>query len=72
MQLTEQDYRAALAGYAVKIRQIEQKCQEIRDILSGHQPTRKRNLSSDARQRIAEAQKKRWAKWHRQQRRANG
>ena len=67
--------RAALLGYQVQLAQLESKAAALRKQLGAH-PTdgdhaiaglvvtkRRRTLSADARKRIAEAQKKRWAAW---------
>jgi hypothetical protein len=66
----------ALVGYELEKQKIDEKIAEIRARLSGGKPAgkaaaapkaarRKRVLSPEARQRIALAQKKRWAKHRR-------
>ena len=67
---------AALAGYMVQHRQIEEKIAALRAQMGGHargsgaaapagQKTGgHREMSAAARKRIAEAQKKRWAAFH--------
>ena len=66
--------RAALIGYQVQLAQLESKAAALRKQLGAHPTdgdhaiagmvvTRRRKLSVAARQRIAAAQKKRWAAW---------
>ena len=61
----------ALIGYQVELSRIEQKVAEIRSLLGGRvspvvakNATPKRILSVAARTRMAAAQKKRWAAFH--------
>jgi hypothetical protein len=66
---------AALIGYQHQLDQIESKMAELRSQLGGKSPAaaaktaavpgRKRQMSAAARKRIAAAQKKRWAEYHR-------
>ena len=68
---------AALIGYQHQAEQISEKIAEIRRQLSGKSasagpkaataaavPGKKRSMSAAARKRIAAAQKKRWAEYH--------
>lgn len=74
----------ALVGYEIERQKIDEKIKEIRARLGGKKvpmpsaaaagepaPTRKRNLSTAARKRIAMAQKRRWAE-HRKQKASGG
>ena len=66
---------AALIGYQHQAEQIAEKMADIRRQLGGKPPTaapkapgapgKKRQMSAAARKRIAAAQKKRWAEYHR-------
>ena len=66
---------AALIGYQHQLEQIETKIADLRRQLGGKSPApaaksvatpgRKREMSAAARKRIAAAQKKRWAEYHR-------
>ena len=68
---------AALIGYQHQAEQITEKIADIRRQLGGKPsaaapkataaPGRKRQMSAAARKRIAAAQKKRWAEYHRLQ-----
>lgn len=65
---------AALIGYQHQLEQIESKMAELRRQLGGKRtgataktaatPGKKRQMSAAARKRIAAAQKKRWAEYH--------
>jgi len=64
----------ALVGYEIQRKQVEEKIGEIRARLNGkkapggavktEKATPKRKMSAAARARIASAQKKRWAEFH--------
>jgi len=67
--------KAALEGLELQRQRLEQQIEEIRQRLSGSparrpakatakRARRKRTLSPEARKRISEAQKKRWAEYH--------
>jgi hypothetical protein len=66
---------AALIGYQHQASQIAEKIADIRRQLGGKSPSaapkaaatpgKKRSMSAAARKRIAAAQKKRWAEYHR-------
>ena len=66
---------AALIGYQHQAAQLAEKIAEIRRQLGGKTPsaapkaaatpTKRRTMSAAARKRIAAAQKKRWAEYHR-------
>ena len=67
---------AALIGYQHQLDQIEAKMADLRRQLGGKAPAsaakapvtgsgKKREMSAAARKRIAAAQKKRWAEYHR-------
>lgn len=66
---------AALIGYQHQLDQIQAKMADLRQELGGKLPAaepksanvsgRKRHMSAAARKRIAAAQKKRWAEYHR-------
>jgi hypothetical protein len=65
---------AALIGYQHQLELIEAKVADLRRQLGGKSPAaatknagsgRKREMSAAARKRIAAAQKKRWAEYHR-------
>lgn len=68
---------AALEGLLLQKQRIEEQIREVRSLLGGRQKKaeppiaaiagkpRKRKLSSEARARIAEGQKRRWAEFHR-------
>lgn len=69
-------FEAALIGYRVKLKTLDDKIAEIRSQLSGETPKviadtndvkGKRSMSPAARARIAEGQKKRWAAFHKQE-----
>jgi hypothetical protein len=67
---------AALIGYQHQAQQLAEKIAEIKQELAGKStapsaktvpaPGKKRSMSSAARKRIAAAQKKRWAEYHKQ------
>ena len=69
---------AALEGLDLQRRRIEEQIQQVRAMLSGRRirlsaggftakPARKRQLSPEARKRIAMAQKRRWAEYRKKQ-----
>ena len=69
---------AALEGLELQRRRIEEQIEQVRAMLGGHKvkvsggafankPARKRQLSPDARKRIANAQKRRWAEYRKKQ-----
>ena len=67
--------RAALVGYRNQLAEIDRAIAEIRRRLGGRgsvtsnrasKPRVRRELSAAARKRIADAQKKRWAAFHKQ------
>lgn len=70
---------AAVIGYQAQLKAIDEKIREIRSELGGSgqvavisdrvtpAPTGKRTMSPDAKARIAAAQKKRWAAYHKEQ-----
>jgi hypothetical protein len=71
------DLRHALIGYQLELGRLIGKIAEIESLLGGNKPARqiatvsdkaptKRVLSPAARKRIAAAQKKRWAEFHKQ------
>jgi hypothetical protein len=75
--LDSETLQAALVGYQHQLDQINAKMAELRDQLKGEAPARaavaeaapaaaggKRPLSTAARNRIARAQRKRWAEYH--------
>jgi len=73
MKTTDQALlEAALIGYQHQREQIDAKIAEIRQELGGTSkvaaksaaPGKKRQMSAAARKRIAAAQKKRWAEYH--------
>jgi hypothetical protein len=70
---------AALVGYQVELTRINQAMAEIRKRIGGATSApgqvsspRKRELSASARKRIAAAQKKRWAEYHKQKEEKRG
>ena len=69
---------AALEGLELQRRRIEEQIEQVRAALGGRRvrftsgavsakPARKRQLSPEARKRIAMAQKRRWAEYRRKQ-----
>jgi len=67
---------AALIGYQHQAEQLTQKMADIQRQLAGKSPSaapktaapvKRRAMSAAARKRIADAQKKRWAEYHKQQ-----
>jgi hypothetical protein len=72
MTINAELLQAALSGYQAEYTRIEQAMEEIRRELGSSTATAskpaedgKRTMSSAARKRIAAAQKKRWAEYHR-------
>ena len=68
-------FKAALIGYQVELKKLDDKIAEIRRQLRGETPQvvaetsdvqPKRHMNPAARARIAAAQKKRWAAFHKQ------
>lgn len=63
MNLTKRDLEMALVGYQNTLQKIHHQIADIRAELAGHKPeSGKRKMSPEARARIAEAQRKRWAR----------
>jgi len=69
---------AALEGLELQRKRIEEQIQQVRTMLGGRRaklsgralaakPVRKRQLSPEARKRIAMAQKRRWAEYRKKQ-----
>lgn len=66
---------AALEGLELQRKRIEDQIEQVRVMLGGRKPklagaakpARKRQLSAEARKRIAMAQKKRWAEYRKKQ-----
>jgi hypothetical protein len=69
---------AALEGLELQRRRIEEQIEQVRNMLGGRRvrlsggafsakPARKRQLSPEARKRIAMAQKRRWAEYRKKQ-----
>ena len=69
---------AALEGLELQRRRIEEQIEQVRAMLGGrkirlaggafsNRPVRKRQLSPEARKRIAMAQKRRWAEYRKRQ-----
>jgi hypothetical protein len=69
---------AALEGLEMQRRRVEDQIAQVRAALGGHKvrsasseqaakPARKRELSPEARKRIANAQKRRWAEYRKKQ-----
>ena len=68
-------FEAALIGYRIKLKKLDDKIAEVRSQLSGealkavadiNDGEGKRGLTPEARARIAAAQKKRWAAFHKE------
>ena len=49
-----------------QLERLDQAISMLRNLSNGFRSTRTRNMSTSARNRIAAAQKARWAKWHQQ------